>query len=85
MPTRMERLRKTVGTFTHEQYDEFSPKEVKRIGKFLERKGPGLKNTYERRRERGRQRVTNFLGGVKTKVKGPVQRKVKGPDKRRKK
>jgi len=84
MSTRMERIKKTVEIFAREQYAELSPKEVKRFGNILKKRGPGLKNTYERRRERGRQRVANFLGGVKTKVKGPVQRRVKGPDKRRK-
>ena len=83
MSTRMERLKKTVRTFAGEQYDELSPKEVKRIGNILKKRGPGLRSTYERRRVRGRQRVKKFFTGVKTKVKGPVQRKVKGPERRK--
>ena len=85
MSTRVERIKKTIKDFTQEQYDEFSPKEVKRVGNLLKKRSPGLKNTYERRQARGRQRVTTFFSGVKTKVKGPVQRKIKGPDNRRKK
>ena len=84
MSTRMERIKKTVRTFAGEQYDELSPKEVKRIANILKKRGPGLRNTYDRRRVRGRQRVENFISGVRTKVKGPVQRKVKGPERRRK-
>ena len=84
MSTRMERIKKTVRTFAGEQYAELSPKEVKRVVKVLKKRGPGLRSTYERRRVRGRQRVTNFIGGVKTKVKGPVKRKIKGPERRRK-
>ena len=77
MSTRTERIKRTIKDFTQEQYHELAPPEVKRIRKILEKRGPGLKDTYDRRRARGRQRVEKFIGGMKTKVKGPVKRRVK--------
>jgi hypothetical protein len=69
MSSRTERLKNKALIFAKEQYDELSPKEVKRIGRFLKSKEPRFRTSYNTRKVRGKQTVVNMLNRTKTKIK----------------
>jgi hypothetical protein len=69
MSSRTERLKRKSIRFVKQQYDELTPKEAKRVARFLKSKEPRLRASYETRKVRGRQQFINLLNSTTSKVR----------------